>query len=261
MPKDRVLCAASSVKPRVNANDVAFPHVIDSPSVKRAIASSARWRFNDREIGAAQFVRKAFFHDAAIACTLADVRGLEHLVTSHLAPKGPVHLLDDVAAHAELAKAFLPPRSEIPRAGPDPLGEPQIFQMLKSCRQQGLAWATSIASFAAELNSLPYRPSFDRAVEIGQPFLCHLALSLTVKLVLRAGPEFFGRELLRTIPQALGNIGAWQSHFATLEIHASNNNVGVWVRGVEVVDSRPFETLSEVSLHTRHEAPDVEVEV
>jgi hypothetical protein len=131
--------------------------------------------------------------------------------------------------------------------------------MLEPGNKKGVAaWA---ARAGAKLNLIPYCPSFDCAIEVGEPIECRFSLSLAMYVPLWARPEFFGCDFLGASPKTVGDVLPGQAHLVTVSVDAVKDDVGVGMVGVEMVDGDPLEALTQVAFDTHHEAADVEVEV
>ena len=76
-----------------------------------------------------------------------------------------------------------------------------------------------------------------------------------------AWPEVVGGKLLRAPANAVRDVTAIEAHLAAIPVDAPDDQVGVGVVGVVVIDGGPFEAASEVAFHPCHEAPDVIGEV
>jgi len=80
-----------------------------------------------------------------------------------------------------------------------------------------------------------------------------------VELLSRA--ELLGRDLLGAPAQAIRDVAAIEPDLAPVPVDAADDDVGVRVIGVVVIDCGPFELAPEVSFDARHQAPDVDGEI
>jgi len=92
---------------------------------------------DDREVGSLQFIDEALLRDPSIDDSsvvagrphVQRLTGKRHAVPTWITPQRSMHLLDDVAAHAELTELLLPTGRERPRRSGNALGEAEAREV------------------------------------------------------------------------------------------------------------------------------------
>src|SRR5579859_4388271 len=64
----------------------------------------------------------------------------------------PVHGLDDVAANAEIAQGRLQTRLQCPASSPDPLGQPEAFELRGAAQHQAAKLRVLVPTAWAEID-------------------------------------------------------------------------------------------------------------
>ena len=90
-------------------------------------------------------------------------------------------------------------------------------------------------------------------VEPGHPLGLDLVLQLCLKLDLALVTQFPGDQLARPVADAMGDIVAGDVEDAAVIEHAADDDVGVGMAGVVMVDRDPVEAGSEIQFHLAHE--------
>ncbi len=93
----------------------------------------------------------------------------------------------------------------------------------------------------------------ERPVEPREAVVVHLAAQFLLHLQLGLPPELAGDEIARPGPDAVGDVVAGDVEDLALIGDAADNDMGVRLPGVEVVDRHPIERGVEVLLHLSHE--------
>ena len=101
----------------------------------------------------------------------------------------------------------------------------------------------------------------ERPVEPGQPLLADLVEELLHPLELALGPELQGDQALGAGPDAMADIVARHDQVVALIVAAADDDVGVGVPGVEMIDRHPVELGVEVALHLGEQVADEGLEV
>src|SRR5271154_5394197 len=172
-----------------------------------------------------------------------------------------MHLLEDVAPLAELAQAALPVFGQHPGTCPDLLGHAKILELLEPAdEKRGLG--TVAPPYERAGSDAPLgRPLLELAVERRESVLSDLPLACAPDLGLEPGTEPLGRQFLSTPPKAPGDVGAIHAQLPALAADAADDDVGMRVLGVVVVDGRPLDGSTEVALDAHHQLADVVREV
>src|SRR5881628_734540 len=172
--------------------------------------------------------------------------------------------LDDVAAELCLAERSLELRRKPPRAGPDLLGQAQVFkylepaQLLLSERPRGRRlWSWSIDRHEASGSPV----ADERPVDVGEPEPLHALPPRLNDLALRAIPEHLGRQILAAPPDPLLQVVRMDLEGLAACVSTAHQKVHMRVVRVVVVDGHPIEARSQISLHVRHEGPRVRLEI
>lgn len=99
------------------------------------------------------------------------------------------------------------------------------------------------------------------AIQAGETLLLHLALQALLDLQLAARAEPFGGQLRGTVAHALGDIVAGDHQVFAGVVLAAQDDMGMRVVGVPVVDRHPVEEGAEVGLHPAHQVAGVGAQV
>src|SRR3546814_9312845 len=95
--------------------------------------------------------------------------------------------------------------------------------------------------------------SSDLPVDAGQPFLPDLRAQPLFDRIVTARPEIEIDQFAGTLAQTMADIVAGDDEIGALLVTAAQNDVGVGMAGVEVVDRHPVELRSEILLHPRQD--------
>ena len=90
-------------------------------------------------------------------------------------------------------------------------------------------------------------------VEPGQPFGIHLGRQLAGDIKLGLRPEFQRHQFARPVADAMGDVVAGDVEDAAIVEDAADDDMGVGVAGVVVIDRNPIELGAEVVFHLPHE--------
>ena len=92
-------------------------------------------------------------------------------------------------------------------------------------------------------------------VEPGHPLGLDLVLQLCLKLDLTLVPQFPGDQFARPVADAMGDIVAGNIEDAAVIKHAADDDMGVGMAGVVMVDRDPVEAGRQIQFHLAHEVP------
>ena len=194
----------------------------------------------------------ALVHRAAMADILADPARLGQPMIG----ERPVHGLYDIAPLAELPKRRFGAVGQNPPPGLSFSGEAIALQPLHPSGHQRAAFPDEIACTFA-------RSEVDRAlvallgqqhpVEPGQPLGVHLAPELGLELDLALVTQFQGDQFARPEADAVGNIVARNIEDLAVVGDTPDQDVGMRVAGVVVIDRNPVEPGRHIDLHLAHQ--------
>ena len=226
-----------------------------------------RRRLDDRVTRAAEFVREALVGDpprddvgARGSIRFERLPGAKDVVAGRVAGDGRVDLFDDVAAGSPFAKGLLPPGDESPLGPRYPFGEPQGLEVLKTANEQGLV----DRAFQPETfhpNPVAVDATCEIAVERREPILRQLLGERPADVELVAGPELLGGDLLGAPAHAARDVRAVQAHFAPIEVLAADDDMGMGMIRVVVVDRGPLQVAPGVRFDAPHQPPHERSEV
>src|SRR5438552_2444723 len=172
--------------------------------------------------------------------------------------------LDDVATELCLAERGLELRRKPPRAGPNLLGQAQVFEHLEPAQlllserpRGGCLWSWSIDRHEASGSPV----TDERPVDFGEPEPLYALPARLDDLALRAIPEHLSREVLAAPPDPLLQIVRMDLEGLAACVSTAHQKMHMRVVRVVVVDGYPFEARSQISLHVRHEGPRVRLEI
>jgi hypothetical protein len=130
-----------------------------------------------------------------------------------------VHLQNDVASLAQISELALPTRIELPDAGLDALGEAHALKDPEAPHQQVALGARAGARLEIRPPNLAIGDApFELPVQGGEPLLGDLPLARPLHFVLPPRSELLGRELLRTLAHAAGNVVAVKAQGTAMAI-------------------------------------------
>ena len=168
-----------------------------------------------------------------------------------------VHGPDDIVALSKGAEALLGLRRDRPFARPVLGREPQTLQRASPLDQERAITAQFDAHVfvRAKIRELGCGVLFsdEHPVEPGEAFGIYLALKLARHLLLRLAAQLQRDHLARPLADAVSDIVAGDVEALAVVGHAANEDVGVRVPGVVVIDGDPIESGPEVRLHLRHQ--------
>ena len=101
----------------------------------------------------------------------------------------------------------------------------------------------------------------DAAIERCEPLRLHLVGELDDALQLLLGAQFQGDEVLRAMADAVADVVARHHEVLAAVVMASDDDMGVRMPGVEMIDGGPVEPGVQVLLHGRHEITHKRLEV
>ena len=168
----------------------------------------------------------------------------------------PVHGLDDVAALAKLPQRRLGLGRYDPFAGLDLGRQPHALQLARPLDQQRAVLAERVAHVpvGAQVGKLlPLLLGDQHPVEPGEAVGIHFPLKLLRHLKLGLPAQFPGDDLAGALANAVGDIVAGDVEGLAVVGDAANDDVGVGMAGVVVVDRDPVELGPEVGLHLLHQ--------
>ena len=90
-------------------------------------------------------------------------------------------------------------------------------------------------------------------VEPGHPLGLHLVLQLGLKLDFALMTQFPGHQFARPVTDAMGDVVAGNVEDTAVIEHAADDDVGVGMAGVVMVDRDPVEAGGEIQFHLAHE--------
>lgn len=153
-----------------------------------------------------------------------------------------------------------PTRGESPLLGQGPLCEPQLVKVLQSGEEGRLLNATG-APPRQDLHPSVLGPAFELAVERGDSFLRHLPGLGAPDVEVATGAALLGGELLGTPTKAVGDVSAIEADVAAVTVDAADDDMGVGMIRVVVVDRVPLELATEISRDAGHQSPHVVGEI
>ena len=90
-------------------------------------------------------------------------------------------------------------------------------------------------------------------IEAGQPLGVHLGCKLAGDIKLGLRPKFQRDQFARPVADAMGDVVARDVEDAAVVEHAPDDDVGVGMAGIVVIDGDPVELRSKVLLHLPHQ--------
>ena len=173
-----------------------------------------------------------------------------------LALQYPVHGLDDVAALAKLPQRRLGPGRYNPSAGLDLGRQSHALQLAHPCDQQGTVLAERVAHVLvwAQVGKLLALLLGDQhPVKAGEAIGIHLPLKLPGYLELGLPAQFQRNDLAGPFADAVGDIVTGDVEGLAVVRDAAQEDMGVRVAGVVMIDRDPVELRSEIYLHLLHQ--------
>ena len=164
----------------------------------------------------------------------------------------PVHGLDDVAALAKLPQHRLGLWRYDPFAGLDLGRQPHALQLARPLDQQRAILTEGVAHVlvGAQVGKLPPLLLGDQhPVEPGEAIGIHFPLKLLRYLQLGLPAQFPGNDLAGPFANAVGDIVAGDVEGLAVLGDAAQEDMGVRVAGVVVIDRDPVELGPEVGFH------------
>ncbi len=113
------------------------------------------------------------------------------------------------------------------------------------------------ASRRAQLHPIALHTLLKLAVEGGEALLRDLLRLNAANVALLAGAQLLGGDLLGPPAQAVGDVAAIEAYLATVPVDAADDEVGVGMIRIVVVDGAPFELAPEVARDAGHEPANV----
>src|SRR6267378_488003 len=169
-------------------------------------------------------------------------------------PQYLVHGLDDIAALAHLAQGGLQFFAQLPAARRGLAGKPHSLQLAKPRQpQRAVGDAARIGWRVPEVRETLTGLSDQRPVDAGEAVLINLGRELVPLLDFGDRTEFECHQLARPLANTMGNVVAVDDQILAQLISAVDDNMDVWVSGVEVVHRDPIELRSQVSFEFAHE--------
>src|SRR6516225_319051 len=167
-----------------------------------------------------------------------------------------MHGLDDIVAIGELLQGGLGTIRDHPLPGFNLVRQAITFQKLHSADHDPTVLAKCVGRpfSRSEVNYPPF-PLLgrDHLVEPGPPFRLNLSLQLGLKFELTLVSEFQGHQFGSAITDAIGDIISGDIEDTAFLQNATNDDVGMGMAGVVMIDRNPVEARIEVLLHLPHE--------
>ncbi len=207
-------------------------------------------------VAAKPFVEHAA--DDALGRVLAvqDVAPGKAVLRQPFALQCPMHGLDDVAAFAELPQHRLGLWRYNPFASLDLSRQPHALQLARPLDQQRAILAERVAhvSVGAQVGKLlPLLLRDQHPVKPGEAIGLHFPLKLLRHLKLGLPAQFPGNNLAGALANAVGDIVASDVEGLAVVGDTPNDDVGVRMAGVVVIDRDPVELGPEVGFHLLHQ--------
>ena len=168
----------------------------------------------------------------------------------------PVHGLDDVATFTKLSQHRLGLWRHHPFAGLDLSRQPHALQLARPLDQQRPVLAERVAHVlvGAQVGELPLLLLGDQhPVEPGETIGIHLPLKLSRHLKLGLPAQFQRDDFAGALANAVGDIVAGDIEGLAVLGDAAQEDMGVRVAGVVVVDRDPVELRPEIGFHLLHQ--------
>ena len=198
------------------------------------------------------------------ACDRLRKLGAMDGVLVHAAPRSeavigqrPVHGLDDVVALAEFLQARLGPVGESPASGFVLRGKTVTLQPLHPVDQQMAVLPNQKAlPFAgSEVDDAMILSLFDQdPVEPGQPFRIDLTCQLAGDVQFGLRTEFERHQFTCPMADTMRNVVACDIQDLAIVGDTPDQDVGMGVAGIVVIDRYPIQIRPEIGFHLLHEA-------
>jgi hypothetical protein len=155
----------------------------------------------------------------------------------------------------------LPVFGQHPRACPDLVGHAKILELLEPADEKtGLGTVAPLYE-GASIDAPVARPLIELAIERRETLLSDLPLLRAPNLGLQARAEPLSRQFLRSPPKAPRDVGAIHAQGTPLAADSSDDDVGMRMLGVVVVNGRPLHGAAEVALDAPRQLADVAREI
>ncbi len=135
----------------LHRDNIAHAHLVRAARFERHVLRAPRRRLYNGVERALEFVGETLArHTGEKDCPVFGGPVLElttrsnNAVATAVAPDSHVNLLEDVAAHGELAELLLPPLAERPCGRPDAISEPQPLDVLEASNEKRLIDASGV---------------------------------------------------------------------------------------------------------------------
>src|SRR4051812_7475793 len=196
--------------------------------------------------------------DDALCRVLAaqDVARRVAVLRQPLALQCPVHGFDDVAALAKLPQRRLGHGGYDPFAGCDLGGQPHALQLARALDQEGSILTEGVAHVlvGAQVGELlPLLLGNQHPVELGKAIGIDLPLKLLRHLKLGLATQFPGDDLAGPRTDAVGDIVAGNVEDPAVVGNTPDEDVGVGVAGVVMVNRDPVEPCLDIDFHLPHQ--------
>ena len=170
--------------------------------------------------------------------------------------KCPVHGLDDIVALAKFPQRAFSSVGQRPSPGLDLGGEAVALKPFRPVDQQMAIGADGVA--VAGIRAKVHDASFlllgnQHPVEPGQALGVHLARQLAGQLQFGLRPKFQRHQFAGPVADAMGDVVASDVEDLAVIGKAPDDNVGMRMAGVVMIDGDPVELGTEVTFHLPHE--------
>jgi len=166
--------------------------------------------------------------------------------------------LDDVAAFTEGAQRLLCSLRDNPLTGTDLIGEIKRLQLAQPADLQGVELVRLLIGTWREVDDAgAIAVAGDLPIEIGPAFRLDLTSEVTTDLLLGAGPQFLGDEVLRAGAHAFLDVVAGDYEVLAVVGTSPQDDVDMGIVGVPMIDADPIELGAEVLFHLPHQVAGV----
>jgi hypothetical protein len=119
----------------------------------------------------------------------------------------------------------------------------------------------SIRGFGHKVDHTVFGLALNHPVEAGPSLLANFAQHAVADFHLGARAEPFGRHLAGAVAHAIRDIVTGDDKIRSVRMAAAQNDMGVRVVGVPVIDGDPIELRAEIGFHAAHEVARIGLEV
>ncbi len=158
--------------------------------------------------------------------------------------------LDDVAALAHCTQCRLYPFIQPPKPRADILSQAKPVQFLESAGPNALPESIAVCSLYEPIR---VRVAQQFAVNAGEPFLLDLMLKTALDFAVSARTKIEGHYLGSALTHAMRDVLPRDDQIVALVVFATQDNVGVRMRRVVVIDRHPIELCPQVLFHLLHQ--------